>query len=141
MSAPAVTPEWLTATVRRGVPLAGVMGIEVLSAEGGRATLRLPRSEVVLRPGDTVSGPAIMGLADVAFWAAWMGESEGKDSTLTAAMNVNFLRRTGPGPLIAEATVLKRGGTLVFGEVLIRAEDSDETAVHVTTTWAVMKPR
>jgi hypothetical protein len=29
---------------------------------------------------------------------------------------------------------------MVFGEILMRPEGSEETAVHVTTTWAVIAP-
>ncbi len=133
------TAEEITLAVRRGVPLAGAMGVEVLSAAGGAATVRLPRSALVLRPGDTVSGPAIMALADVAFWAAWLGTGGGTEDALTTSLTVNFLRRAGPGPLLAEARLLKRGRTLVFGEVLVRAEGADDLAAHVTTSWAVSR--
>ena len=49
--------------VREGVPLAAAWGMEVLSAAEGVAMLRLPHHEDLLRPGGTVSGPALMGLA------------------------------------------------------------------------------
>jgi acyl-coenzyme A thioesterase PaaI-like protein len=29
---------------------------------------------------------------------------------------------------------------MVFGEILLRAEGSEELAAHVTTTWAVIAP-
>ena len=46
-----MTPDEITAIVRRGVPLAEAMGVEVLSAADGAAAVRLPRSPLVLRPG------------------------------------------------------------------------------------------
>jgi acyl-coenzyme A thioesterase PaaI-like protein len=55
-------------------------------------------------------------------------------------MTVNFLRPIGPGPTIAEARVVKRGRRMVFGEILMRPEGSEDIAVHVTTSWVVIAP-
>ncbi len=126
--------------VHRGVPLAAAWGVEVLAAAGGTATCRLPWQEALLRPGGTVSGPALMGLADVAMWAALLGITGGKDESLTTSLTIHFLRRLQPGPVLAEARLLKRG-RIIVGEVLIRSEGSSDIAAHVTTSWAAVTPR
>ncbi|MBX6741772.1 MAG: PaaI family thioesterase [Acetobacteraceae bacterium] len=136
---PPATAE-IQAIVRAGVPLAGAWNVEVLAAAEGCALVRLPFREDLLRPGNTVSGPALMGLADVAMWAALLGVTGGKDESVTSTMTVNFLRPVGARAVLAEARIVKRGKRMVFGEILMRAEDSDEVAVHVTTTWAVIAP-
>lgn len=133
-------PDAIQAVIYRGVPLAAAWGIEVLRASGGTATCRLPWQDALLRPGGTVSGPALMGLADVAMWAALLGLTGGRDESLTTSLTIHFLRRLAPGPVIAEARVLKRG-RIIVGEVLIRAEASHEIAAHVTTSWAAVAPR
>jgi uncharacterized protein (TIGR00369 family) len=130
-----MTPAEYDAIIHAGVPLAGAWGVRVLSAEGGVARLELPASPALLRPGNTVSGPAIMGFADVAMWAALLSLTGGRDESLTATMNVSFLRPCGPGPLLAEARLIKSGGRSLFGEVLIRRADAEEVCVHVTTGW------
>ncbi len=130
----------MLAVIRRGVPLAEEWGVELLEAGDGRALLRLPASARLLRPGDTLSGPALMGLADVAMWAALLSVNDGRDNSVTSTMTVNFLRPAGSGPVLAEARLVKRGRRMVFGEIMIHAEDSEEVAVHVTTTWAVIAP-
>ncbi|MDI3308571.1 MAG: PaaI family thioesterase [Acetobacteraceae bacterium] len=130
----------IQAIVRAGVPLAGAWNVEVLAAAEGSALVRLPFREDLLRPGNTVSGPALMGLADVAMWAALLGVTGGKDESVTSTMTVNFLRPVGARAVLAEARIVKRGKRMVFGEILMQAEDSDEVAVHVTTTWAVIAP-
>jgi uncharacterized protein (TIGR00369 family) len=136
----AVTAHEIQDVVHRGVPLAAAWGIEVLQAAGGSATCRLPWREELLRPGGTVSGPALMGLADVAMWAALLGLTGGRDESLTTSLTIHFLRRLPPGPVLAEARVLKRG-RLIVGEVLIRGEASAEIAAHVTTSWTAVTPR
>lgn len=128
------------AIMHEGVKLAAQWGVEVLEAAGGRALVRLPRRPDLLRPGETVSGPALMGLADVAMWAALLGTAGGHDDSVTSAVTVNFLRPVGPGPTLAEARILKRGRRMVFGEVLMRAEGAEDVAVHVTTSWVVIAP-
>jgi uncharacterized protein (TIGR00369 family) len=130
----------MLAVIRRGVPLAEEWGVELLEAEGGRALLRLPASARLLRPGNTVSGPALMGLADVAMWAALLSLTGARDDSVTSTMTVNFLRPAGSGPVLAEARIVKRGKRMLFGEILLRAEGSEETAVHATTMWAVITP-
>ena len=134
------SPADIQAIVHAGVPIAGAWGIEVVEAAGGRAVVRLPFRLDLLRPGGTVSGPALMGLADVAVWAALLGETGGRDESVTSTMTVNFLRPFAPGPVLAEARLLKRGKRMVFGEVLLRAEGSDEVSAHVTTSWVVIAP-
>jgi uncharacterized protein (TIGR00369 family) len=130
----------IQAIVRAGVPLADSWGIEVLAAADGTALVRLPARADLLRPGNTVSGPALMGLADVAMWAALLGVTDGRDESVTSNFTVNFLRALPPGAVLAAARIVKRGKRMVFGEVLLRAEGSDDVAVHVTTSWVVIAP-
>ena len=128
----------LQARVREGVPLAGAWGVEVLEAGESRALLRLPQRVDLLRPGGTVSGPAMMGLADVAMWVALLSLTEGRDESLTASLSITFLRAPPPGPVLAEARVIKKGRTLSYGEVTLRAEGAAEPCAHVTTSWAAV---
>ncbi|MCO6419473.1 PaaI family thioesterase [Siccirubricoccus sp. KC 17139] len=130
----------MQAIIHRGVPLAAAWGVELLAAEGGTALLRLPFRKELLRPGNTISGPALMGLADVAMWAALLSLTEGRDESVTSSMNVNFLRPAGAVPVLAEARLIKRGKRMVYGEILLRAEGSEELCAHITTHWAVITP-
>ena len=120
--------------------MAGAWNIEVLQAADGTALVRLPFREDLLRPGNTVSGPALMGLADVAMWAALLGVTGGRDESVTSTMTVNFLRPLGAVLVLAEARIVKRGRRMVFGEILMRPEGSEDIAVHVTTSWVVIAP-
>lgn len=131
------SPAAIQAIVHRGVPLAAAWGIEVVSAMDGLATCRLPWRKDLLRPGGTVSGPALMGLADVAMWAALLSITGGRDESLTTSLTIHFMRRLAPGAVLAEARLLKRG-RIIVGEVLIRSERSEEIAAHVTTSWAAV---
>lgn len=135
-----MSPAEIEAIIHRGVPLGGEWGVRVLSASPEEARLELPYNVALLRPGNTVSGPAIMGLADMAMWAVLLAGSEGRDESLTSNMHVNFLRTCGPGPIIATARLIKGSGRIVFGDIVVRRADSEEVAVHVTTSWVRAKP-
>jgi acyl-coenzyme A thioesterase PaaI-like protein len=135
-----MSPVEIERIVHAGVPLARLWKIEVLEAAGGCALCRLPPDPGLLRPGGSISGPALMGLADVAMWAALLGLSGGRDESLTSQLAITFLRRPLPGPMLAEARIVKRGGRLIYGEVWLRSEGADEPAAHVTTQWVAVTP-
>jgi uncharacterized protein (TIGR00369 family) len=135
-----MTLEQIQAIIHAGVPLAAAWRVEVLAAAAGAATVRLPADPLLLRPGNTVCGPALMGLADIAMWAALLSTTKGRDDSVTSSMHVHFLRPAGSGAVLAEARVIKRGKRMIFGDILLRAEGSDEIACHVTTSWAVIAP-
>lgn len=135
-----MTTDEIEAIIHRGVPLAAAWGVRVLSARPEEAVLELPHNPDLLRPGNTVSGPAIMGLADMAMWAVLLAGSGGRDESLTANMQVNFLRPCGPGPISASARLIKGQGRSIFGEILVRPAGSEDIAVHVTTGWVRSRP-
>ena len=124
--------------MHENLPLTRIWGVELLAAEGGQAKLRLPANADLLRPGNTISGPVLMGLADMAFWAALLSTNAGRDNSVTSSMNVNFLAPAGPGPLVAEARVVKAGKRMIYGDILIFAEGGEKPAAHMTTHWVVI---
>lgn len=74
-----------------------------------------------LRPGDTVSGPAMMGLADIAAYAAILAAIGPVPLAVTTSFSINFLRRPAAGQLVADARLLKLGKRLAVCEVELRA--------------------
>lgn len=104
----------------------------------GLCWVSLPESAEHLRPGGTVSGPAMVLLADVAVYVAILA-TLGADAlqAVTTSLNVNFLKRPHPGTLRAEARLLKVGRRLVVGEVAIYDEDRSTLLAHVTATYAL----
>jgi uncharacterized protein (TIGR00369 family) len=103
-----------------------------------RARLRLPERVEHLRPGGTVSGPAMVMLADVAIYVAILA-TLGADAlqAVTTSLNVNFLKRPAPGELVAEAKLLKVGRQLVVGEVAISDADESTLLAQTTATYAL----
>lgn len=127
----------INAVIQQGLPAAEASGfvVEVAGAEGVRCRLRYSPSQ--LRPGGTLSGPAMMALADAAMYAAVMARLGRLEMALTQNININFLARPQPADLIAEAVVLKQGRRTVVMDVRIFSEGRPELLAHATGTYSL----
>lgn len=110
--------------------------VERVGDMSARVRLRVgPRH---LRPGQTVAGPAIMGLADTAMFVALLAELGPVTAAVTVSLGIHFLRRPRPVDLLAEAKLLKVGRRLAFGEISIAEAASPDTPVaHATVSYAL----
>jgi uncharacterized protein (TIGR00369 family) len=116
-------------------PFAAVLGIEVREIAHGRATLRLPPNPSNQRLGGIVAGPMLMGLADLALYAAVVSAT-GVPEAVTASLTIHFLRGAPAGGIIAEARILKTG-RMTAGEVSLLPEGGGEPVAQVISTWSV----
>ncbi|SFR54685.1 uncharacterized domain 1-containing protein [Marinobacter gudaonensis] len=104
----------------------------------GWAEMKLEVDEEHLRPGGTVSGPAMMGLADVTLYAALLSKIGLVPLAVTTNLNINFLRKPAAHkPIWARATMLKVGRTMGVGEVFVYSEGGDEPVAHSTMTYSI----
>ncbi len=104
----------------------------------GWAEMKLDVDDGHLRPGGTVSGPAMMGLADVTLYAALLSRIGPEPLAVTSNLNINFLRKPVAHKAIrARGTMLKVGRTMGVGEVFLYSEGSDEPVAHSTITYAI----
>ena len=101
------------------------------------ARLRLAYDERHLRPGGTLSGPAIMTLADLALYVAILAQIGPVPLTVTTSLSFNFLRKPAQRDLLAECRLLKLGKRLAVGEVAVRADGETEIACHATGTYSI----
>ena len=103
----------------------------------GEAVLRLRPDERHLRPGGTISGPALFTLADVAAYAVLLAHVGPQPLIVTTSLTLNFLRRPTLAPLIGECRILKLGTRLAVVEVGIRPEAGGDLVAHATATYSV----
>ena len=125
------------AIVRHDVPLVGGFDIRVADIGEGEITLTMPYQDRFVRPGGTVMGPALFGLADVALYGAVMSALGRVDLAVTTSMTINFLRRPRPAPVRAEARLIKLGKRLAYGEVLLFSGDDADPVAHATGTYSI----
>lgn len=101
------------------------------------ARMRLDAGERHLRPGGTVSGPAMMELTDLTMYVALLGAIGPVALAVTTSLNINFLRKPLPGPLLADCRLIKLGKRLAVGEIALRSAGIDELVTHATATYAI----
>ena len=101
-------------------------------------TIRRRISIADLRPGGTVSGPTMMGLADCALYVAILREIGRVALAVTTSLNVNFLRKpVADKDLLGVCKILKLGKSLAVGEVSIYSEGDDQPVAHSVGTYAI----
>ena len=91
-----------------------------------------------LRPGGTVSGPALMAVADFALYVAILGEIGIVPLTVTTSFSINFLRKPAADKdIIGICTLMKVGKSLAVGEVALYSEGIDEPVAHAVGTYSI----
>jgi len=112
-------------------------GLKIEHVEYAVARVRKAFNPNSLRPGGTISGPTMMGLADFALYVAIFSAIGPQTLAVTTNLNINFLRKPEQTDLIADARLMKVGKRLVIGEVNIHADGNDVPVAHVTATYSV----
>jgi uncharacterized protein (TIGR00369 family) len=103
-----------------------------------RARMRMTAHEKNLRPGNTLSGPSMFQLADVALYVAILATlGERAVQAVTTNLNINFLSRPAPGDVLADVTLVKVGKRLVVGEVEMFSPHRDALVAHAIATYAM----
>lgn len=122
---------------RDGVPYVGQLGLIVESWEAGHVALRLPYADLIRRPGGTICGPALMGLADVALYGAVMSLLGRAELAVTTDLSFHFLSKPDPVDILAEARILKLGRRLAVGEVSMTSEGKTQPICHAVGSYAI----
>ena len=101
------------------------------------ARMRMDYHERHIRPGGTLSGPAMMTLADLALYIAILAQIGPVALAVTTNLSFNFLRKPAQKALIAECRLLKLGKRLAVGEVFMRSQGEDDIVCQATGTYSI----
>ena len=110
---------------------------DLLSVAAGEAVLRLTPDDRHLCPGETISGPAIFTLADVAAYAVLLAHIGPEPLIVTTSFNMNFLRRPPLAPLLGTCRIIKLGKRLAVVEAGIAPEAGGDLVAHATGTYSI----
>ena len=102
-----------------------------------QATVRMKVGEADLRPGNTVSGPAMFTAADCAFYIVTLAMIGRQALTVTTSCTINYMRKPLLADLIAEARILKLGRSLSVGDVLLYSEGAELPVAHASLTYSI----
>lgn len=101
-------------------------------------TLRMKSHDKFLRPGNTVSGPALFALADVAVYLTILSRIGMAPLTVTTNCSIDFLRKPEAGrDLLAQTRILKLGRTLAIGDALLFMEGGADPVARASLTYAI----
>lgn len=112
-------------------------GLSIEHVAQGRCRVRQAFRADSLRPGGTISGVAMMGLADVSMYIAVLASIGWVPLAVTTNLSINFLRKPGQRDLVAECRLLKLGKRLAVGEITIRSDHAEEPAAHAVATYSI----
>jgi len=102
------------------------------------ARVRLQFDPRNLRPGGTVSGPAMFTLADFTIYVALIATlGDAAIQAVTSNISINFLSRPDPVDVVAEARLIKVGRRLAYAEVALFSEGREEMIAHATSSYAL----
>jgi len=138
---PKVSVDKFNALMAEEMPWAVDVGMTLESIDAGKAVMRLPFDDGMLRPGGTVSGPTMMALADATMYAVVLSAIGIVKLAVTTSFNINFLHRPLPADLMADGRLLKLGKRLAVIEVTLHSDGHKEPVAHATGTYSIPPER
>ncbi|MBB3019369.1 uncharacterized protein (TIGR00369 family) [Microvirga lupini] len=140
---PIMTRDELAAFLDQEFPQIHIGGQTYFVDEVGplSARMRMAYHDRHIRPGGTISGPAMMALADLALYVAILAHIGPVALAVTTSLNFNFLRKPEQRDLIADCRLLKLGKRLAVGDVSIYSDGSSDVVCHATGTYSIPERR
>lgn len=104
--------------------------------------VRLHVADRHLRPGGTVSGPAIFALADIAIYCAILSRIGPVALAVTTNASIDFMRKPAAGTdLLADCRILKLGRSLAVAEALIYSDGVEAPVARCSMTYSIPPKR
>lgn len=120
------------------------LGVEVLEAADGYVKLRVPvRNELCNADGAPLHGGVFSALVDIAVGGALSTMHEaaaGGTGQATLDLNISFLGAVREGAVTVEGRILRKGGTVAFGEAELR-DDNGALVAKGRVTYMIIRPR
>ena len=112
--------------------------ISIDSLNQQEATVRLSVNNRHLRPGNTVSGPSMFLLADVAAYIAILAQVGARTQAVTTSAHIDFLRKPqAQADIIATTKVLKIGKQLAVTDVYLYSENDSNMVARAAMTYSL----
>jgi uncharacterized protein (TIGR00369 family) len=115
---------------------------EIVDVAPMELTLCLRTGDRHLRPGGTVSGPAMFSLADVAMYLAILAMIGPQALAVTTNCSIDFMRKPVAGQdVIARARLHKLGRVLAVGDVMLYSEGQVAPVARASLTYSIPPSR
>ncbi|MEM7504047.1 MAG: PaaI family thioesterase [Pseudomonadota bacterium] len=114
------------------------LGMEIVSALEGKATLRMPFRRELAQGDALLHGGALISLADTAMVMAIKSTVLPKTRFVTVTANIDYLAPVTHGTVTANAEITKREGRKLFGEVAV-FDENDQQVVAFSTLFVLLR--
>ncbi len=113
-----------------------IFSIEEIGERNARVRMR--HHERMLRPGGTVSGSTMFGLADFSVYVAIIATlGEAGIDAVTTNLNINFLARPEARDMVSSVSLIRLGRRLAVGEARLYSDGADDIVAHAIATYAL----
>ena len=111
---------------------------DVIDVTEDSLRVRLIVTDKHLRPGGTVSGPAMFSLADVAAYLMTLARIGPQALAVTTNCSMDFMRKPAAGrDLFAETRLLKLGRALSVCDILLFSEGGGGPVARASMTYSI----
>ena len=134
-------PEYLEQlrTGQKGLnPFLDFLNVSLVDLSEGRACFRMSVRPEYLQGAKIMQGGLIVALADEAIAHAMMTQLAPDEGLTTIELKSNFLAGVTDGELLAEATVFKKGQSLIIGDCLVK-DSKGKSICRVSATFMLLK--
>lgn len=115
-------------------------GVSVCEIKEGRARMQMPVRPEYLQGAKIMQGGLIVALADEAIAHAMMSQLSPEEGLTTIELKSNFLAGVSKGELTAEATIFKKGQSLMIGDCLV-TDNKGKNICRVSATFMLLKKK
>ena len=116
--------------------IADEISVEALSDD--EIVVRRRIQDEHLRPGGTVSGPTMFGLADVAVYLGILARIGPRALAVTTNGSIDFIRKPKAArDLICNCRILKLGRVLAVGDCLIYSDGAADPVARASMTYSI----
>lgn len=133
----AMTPDELSEFFRQAFPGGQQRNFAFERFEPGFLRIKMVPDETMLRPGNLVSGPTQMALADRAAYAVILAHIGPVAMAVTSNLNMSFLRGVQKDAVYADTTLLKLGRKLASVDVRLWQGREQHIVAQSTVTYAI----
>lgn len=121
-------------------PFATLFGLKVEDIGPGTASFRMQWREAVSAPRGSVTGAAMMALADFAIYGVVLSVVGKVPLAVTTHLNVDLVRRCPAGDVLCQSRLIRAGRRLVTADAWMTAADGGAVVAHATGTYSVPPP-
>ena len=112
----------------------------MIELKDGYARFKMPVHPEYLQGAKAMQGGLIVALADETIAHAMMTQLSSDEGLTTIELKSNFLAGVSDGELIANATIFKKGQSLVIGDCLV-TDNKEKSVCRISATFLLLKKK